>query len=447
MNNYNDPDLGAGLVIAILLAIIGCLLIRLTKNHRQRIHFQTKLFLAAFVVRFVSSIAIYQFGLINVIKDEDGSGWVVGVANKQLWEKQGYGILDLPYLFSLSYYEHHKAYYRLLGAFFMITDSPARLPAAALNCFIGALTVVLVYRVARTLFSEWVAARVGWASCLFLSLILWSSQTVKEPVVILLETVALYGCVVLRCKGFSARHILICAAAILLVMPFRFYAAYVAAAAVMLTLALPSLSRRKTSWGSFLAVAAVVVPIAVSSGMLAQREARLDRYDMKFINKFRYFAAQGGSGVSTEVDLETPTGLSMGIVVGGAHLLLAPFPWQWGGGLRTALTVPEVLVWWWLFIFGIIPGLKIAIRHRFSDIQPLLFFILGLWLLYSVMFSNVGLAYRHRAQLLPYLLIFAMVGLEQRAIKRLLARNPQIAQTGAQAPAAQAPALVRQGVS
>lgn len=439
MNYYDDPDFGAGMIIAILLAAVGGLLIRLTKNHRQRIHFQTKLFLAAFAVRFVASIAIYQLGLINVIKDEDGSAWVIGVSHKQVWEKQGYGIFDLPYLFSLAYNEHHKAYYRLLGAFFMITDSPARLPAAALNCFIGALTVVLVYRVARTLFSEWVAVRVGWTSCFFLSLILWSSQTVKEPIVILLETVALYGCVVLRCKGFSVRHILLCAAAILLVMPFRFYAAYVAAAAVMLTLILPSLSRRKTNWGSFLAVSAVVIPIALSSGMLAQREARLDRYDMKFVKRFRYFAAQGGSGVMTDVDLDTPAGMGMGITVGAAHLLLAPFPWQWGGGLRTILTVPEVLVWWWLFIVGVIPGLKIAIRHRFSDVQPLLFFILGLVILYSVMFSNVGLAYRHRAQLLPYLLIFAMVGLEQRAIKRLLARKPQMAQAGAQTPA-----LVRQ---
>ncbi|MGE0132769.1 MAG: hypothetical protein AB7U82_32220 [Blastocatellales bacterium] len=439
MNYYNDPDLGAGLIIAILLAVVGSLLIYLTKNHRQRIQFQVKLFLAAFAVRFLASIVIYQFGLINVLKDEDGSGWVAGVSHAKVWEKQGYGIFDLPYLFSLAYNEHHKAYYRMLGAFFMITDSPARLPAAALNCFIGALTVVLIYRVARTLFSEWVAVRVGWLSCLFLSLILWSSQTVKEPIVILLETVALYGCVVLRCKGFSLRHILLCAAAILLVMPFRFYAAYVSAAAVMLTLMLPSLSRRKTSWGSFLAVSAVLIPIAVSSGMLVQREARLDRYDMDFLNRFRYYAAAGGSGVTTDVDLDTPAGMSMGLTVGAAHLLLAPFPWQWGGGLRTLMTVPETLVWWWLFFIGVIPGLKIAIRHRFSDVQPLLFFLLGLVLLYSVMFSNVGLAYRHRAQLLPFLLIFAMVGLEQRAIKQLLARRAQMAQAGAQAPA-----LVRQ---
>jgi hypothetical protein len=35
-----------------------------------------------------------------------------------------------------------------------------------------------------------------------------------------------------------------------------------------------------------------------------------------------------------------------------------------------------------------------------------------------VTFGNVGLAYRQRAQLLPWLIIIAMVGLERRALKR-----------------------------
>jgi len=38
--------------------------------------------------------------------------------------------------------------------------------------------------------------------------------------------------------------------------------------------------------------------------------------------------------------------------------------------------------------------------------------------LYSISFSNVGLAYRYRATLMPSLLVFAMVGFEQRRLKR-----------------------------
>lgn len=87
------------------------------------------------------------------------------------------------------------------------------------------------------------------------------------------------------------------------------------------------------------------------------------------------------------------------------------------------LTAPELLVWWWLVFVGLVPGIWHACRTRFNEIQPMLFFILGLGLLYSMMFGNVGLIFRQRAQLLPWLLILAMVGLEQRAIKKFLKRE------------------------
>ena len=95
------------------------------------------------------------------------------------------------------------------------------------------------------------------------------------------------------------------------------------------------------------------------------------------------------------------------------------------------LTTPELVVWWWVFFVGVLPGIWHAIRNRFNEIQPLLFFLLGLGVLYSLMFGNIGLAYRQRAQLLPWLLIFAMVGLEQRNLRRIAKRQPMtIAQPG-----------------
>ena len=82
------------------------------------------------------------------------------------------------------------------------------------------------------------------------------------------------------------------------------------------------------------------------------------------------------------------------------------------------LTIPELAVWYFLFFWGVLPGLWYAARNRLNDIQPLLVFICGLGLLYSLMFGNVGLVYRQRAQLLPWLFIFAAVGLEQRTLRR-----------------------------
>jgi hypothetical protein len=40
-----------------------------------------------------------------------------------------------------------------------------------------------------------------------------------------------------------------------------------------------------------------------------------------------------------------------------------------------------------------------------------------------MMFGNVGLIFRQRAQLLPWLLIIAVVGLEQRTLQKWLKRR------------------------
>src|SRR4030095_8238270 len=163
--------------------------------------------------------------------------------------------------------------------------------------------------------------------------------------------------------------------------------------AVALSLLLPQLKKRDFSFVSVLGVAAIIVPIVIFSGILVQEEERFDKYDLQYIEKYRTNIAIGtGSGVESSFDLRSPDGFILGALFGGSHLLLAPFPWQWGGGsARLLLTLPELFVWWWFFFFGVVPGLWYALRNRFSEIQPLLFFTIGMGLLYSLIFGNVGL--------------------------------------------------------
>lgn len=414
-----DIGMVPGTLLFIVLAIFGSMSLFFTQNHRDTVRSQIALFLVAFGTRFAFSIWVYQFGLVRILHDEDSSGWALGIPLQRLWSQQRLSLLDLPYTLLGAFQGEHYGYRYMLGALFYVINSPTRMVAAALNCFFGALTVVLAYRIARTLFSEWVATRVGWWTCLLPSLIVWSGQTVKEPVVIFLEALALYGCVNLKRCGFSVRHIALCAVATVLVIPFRFYVAYVEAGAIIFSLLLPHLTRRRTSIGSALAVGLLFIPLFWLSGVLIRHEARFDRFDAKFVSTYRRNLTVGaGSGVETNYDLRTNQGMAMATLTGGAYLLLAPFPWDLGGSPRKMLTTPELFVWWWLLVVGLIPGLWYTIRKRFSDVQPLLFFVAGLGLLYSVTFGNVGLAYRQRAQLLPWLVIIAMAGLERRALRR-----------------------------
>jgi hypothetical protein len=95
-----------------------------------------------------------------------------------------------------------------------------------------------------------------------------------------------------------------------------------------------------------------------------------------------------------------------------------------------ALTAPEMVVWW-VFVFRrVLPGLAYAVRHRLSDVMPLLVFVCLMGAVYSVTFGNVGTAYRQRAQLMPHLLVFAGLGLERRWPSRVSMSGPDEGSTG-----------------
>lgn len=423
-----DAGLLPGLMVFTALVWVGCGCLFISQRHREDLRLQMRLFLWAFSLRFALSIVIYQLGLVSVIGDDDSGGWIFGVWQQDRWLRQGVGLWDLPSVMAGAFKGQHLGYEYLLALFFYLTQAPYRLPAAALNGFFGALIVVFTYRAARYLFSGWVARCTGWWACLLPSMLIWSAQTIKEPSVILLETMALYGCIRLQRSGPSLRHLALCAGTIMLLLAFRFYAAFVVAGAVLLALLLRALVQGRTAVAT-VGLVALMVPMVVSTGVFSRHAAELEKYDLKRVQKFRQDVSSGGSkwggrsGVRT-VDIRTPAGFVQGVAVGAAHLLLAPFPWEMGGAsIRMLLTLPELLVWWWLFFIGVVPGLRTSLRHRLLDISPMLLLMVGLGLVYSLMFGNVGLVFRQRAQLLPWLLIFAAVGLEQRRLRRAAARE------------------------
>ncbi|HEX3151791.1 MAG TPA: hypothetical protein VHR66_27210 [Gemmataceae bacterium] len=408
-----DVGLASGLIALALLAGAGAIVIQVSSGDPGSKVFQTRLFFAALMLRFAASLAIYQFGFINTIKDEDGSGWVAGMVYNQAWEQQGRTVTDLPAMVVDAYETKNKGYYHLLGWFFFVTGLQGRLAAAALNCSFGAMTVVLTYRTARLLLTIRGASWAGWCSCLFPSLILWSAQTVKEPVVIFLESVVLYATLRLRMSLLNPKYLFLCGGAIILLMPFRFYAAYVSVIAVLLGL-LAGGSRAGRIPGVFAAGLLAAVLIAAFGGFL-QKERSADYMDLKYIESFRRNSAIGegsGSAAYIEADLSSSVGFGLAMAFGGVHLLFAPFPWQWTS-LRAMLVAPETIFWWWLCWRYVGPGLWYASRKRLADFAPLLLFVVLMALLYSVMFSNVGLAYRQRAQLLPWLFVLGGLGRER----------------------------------
>ncbi len=420
----NDVGTLPGLLLASILFGLGLVVLSATGDDRATVLRHQKLFAVAFILRFAVSALIYVFGFVGLLGDEDASGWLVGASLARDWAHRSLSLADLPGLWSeaLLHPMGNRGYQYLVASLFFSTGTTSRLMAAVLNNFFGAMAVVLSARVGAKLFSSWVGTRVGWFACLLPSLVVWSSQTLKEPVVIFLETIALYACVRLRGSDGGLRYVVLCAAAILALVGFRFYAAYVTATAIFLSLVLPQLGTGRTRVGAAVSISALVIPVLVLTGALARHEVTLQAFPLERLQSMRdWTALHTGSGVPLGYDLSTPSGIVGSVAVGSVHLLLAPFPWQLGGAsLRSLLTFPEMILWWFLFFFGFLPGLRIAIRARFSQVQPLLYFVAGMSIVYGANFSNVGLVFRQRAQLMPWLLVFAMVGFEQRAVRALV---------------------------
>ena len=170
-------------------------------------------------------------------------------------------------------------------SFFYLTDLPARLPAAVISNVCGAATAVVVYRAAALLFSHWVAVRAAWWACFIPSLVIWSAQTIKEPLVILFETLAIYGCLQLRKSGFSVARMLVCVTSMLALVAFRTYAAYLTGAAVVGSLLIPGRGRTKATPVSGLVVAAVMAAVLLGTGMAGAHLSSMEKFDLNQIQR------------------------------------------------------------------------------------------------------------------------------------------------------------------
>ena len=211
-------------------------------------------------------------------------------------------------------------------------------------------------------------------------------------------------------QEFTVKYLVALVTALLCVLAFRFYVFYMLLVAIvgafligMRTVTAQSLSRQ-------LVVMALVGLSLTYFGVIRYAAAQFETFgSLEVINVSRSDQAQSAkSGFAKGADVSTATGALTTIPIGLANLLFAPFPWQLTS-LRQAITTPEMLVWWASFPMLIL-GLWYSTKYRLRQVFPMLLFTIMLSLAYSIFQGNVGNAYRERAQLLIFYLIFVAVG-------------------------------------
>jgi hypothetical protein len=253
-----------------------------------------------------------------------------------------------------------------------------------------------------------VAKLAGILTAFFPAFVIWSSQLMKDGLVIFLLVIVIIAVLQLQEK-FSLAGVAVLVLAMFGILSLRFYIFYMVGIAAVGSFVVglsnsPAAVLRRT------AVLLIVGLGLTYLGVLRTASTEFEQFgSLERIQRSRADLARSGeSGFGEDLDVSTAEGALTALPIGFAYLMFAPFPWQ-AANVRQAVTLPEVLLWWAMLPLMII-GIVYTIRHRLREAFPALFFSLMLTLAYSLFQGNVGTAYRQRTQIQVFLFIFIAVG-------------------------------------
>ena len=393
---------------AVLLCAGFALVVGFWSYRRENGSFLLKIFLAALLVRMVVAAAIYVFkaqeffGGDAVTYDVFGWAQMLGwggdkyyqaIANRFVRGEMGSG-WGMVYLVA--------AIYRIVGR--------NMLAVQLVNAVFGAATSVTIFLCAHHMFNNLRVARFASVAVAFYpSLVLWSSQGLKDGPIVFFLTLAILATLKLGEK-LTLKHLAVLVAALIALLSLRFYVFYIACLAIGGAFVI---GIQKITPLSFVRQFAVIILLGLALmylGVTRSATIQFREYgNLERLQTSRADLATSESGFGKDVDVSSTVGALGVIPLGLLYLLFAPFPWQLVS-LRQSITLPEMIVWWASFPLLVL-GMWFAIRYRLRMISPILIFTVMLTLAYSVFQGNVGTAYRQRAQLLVFYFIFVSVGL------------------------------------
>jgi len=407
------------LIVAFLCAVAAIVGLQFVRDVEER-KLLARLFFAAFALRTVFTFLCYFTGIINILGGADDVGWRGAWGLSQQWRMSGpdsfWSLYDPTIIKSNPGWRYFSTlFYYLLGI-------RSQMALAIFNGFLNSLTVLVIYKVAREFFSRRASVFAASAAVIMPGFLIWSALTIKETWLILFEITVLFTVLRLS-RRFSpltvAIYIPLAIVLVALSLAFRFYVMWflIGGAAV----AFVCLRSQRPLRAAGLGMAGVALLFILLSGLRVVRfdpvglaEARVAELTVFRNNISDYSQAGTNSAVQLDYDTSTPVGALKMLVVGGFYVLLSPFPWQVFGSTRQIAALPDVLLWWYLVLGFILPGFRYAWNRQRGILLAALAFFLPLFMFYSMMFGNIGLAYRQRAQLMPFLLVLVAAGYASR---------------------------------
>jgi len=378
--------------------------------------FLLRLFVSALTVRLLIGTLIYFFHWQEFFGGDANTFDFFGNALLQTWEGDKYWQYFVD-LFSGGGASSGWGMLYVVAVIYKIVGRNM-LATQYLNSVLGASTAPLSYLMAMEIFpNKRVARTSALLAAFFPSLILWTSQGLKDGPIIFLLTVSMLATLKLGIR-FSPKYVIALVLSLFALITLRFYVFYIIAFSIACAFIL---GRQKLNAQAFMRQFIIIFVLGTALaffGVARYASMQIDAYgSFRMLQVMRSDAAQSAaSGFGQDVDVSTPEGALSAIPIGLAYLLLAPFPWQFGS-LRQMITLPEMMIWWSCFPMLIL-GLLFTLRHRLREVAPIVIFTTLLTISYSIVQGNVGTAYRQRAQLLIFYFLFVAVGFALHMEKR-----------------------------
>lgn len=412
--------LPADFVSPVFIAALGLLIglsatIFYGQGDSKETAFLINIFIAAFLSRIIAASFLYHFVFLTNNSGLIGDSEMYHQSANSILDMWLSGIKDNSYIYyqvrstnragTLGEYDFYTA-----GLYFFFGRNP--LVPTFINSLAGALTLLIVYDITRTIYNKKAALFAAILTGFWPSTFLWSIQSLKEPIVTFAGSLLVWSFLKIKI-GFRFYYMLLAAMATLVLMPFRGFLVLVFYLFI-LPLAFLTSSKLKMAIGAlllFLGCAAIFLYMDNLKTLIPPSIANSNEMPLEWLYRTRSYRAYGGSAFLRGWDF---TSLPKFIIFAPLAFMiawLAPFPWQMGSA-RQIISMPEMLLFY-LLIPCMLYGARFIVKNKFKEGSLIIFYIMIISSILALVEGNVGTLFRHKSMILPLCFVLIAIGMEK----------------------------------
>lgn len=422
-----------GSLFIFLLAVITTVFLTFFMKDKEEKKFIRRLFLVGFIARVVivlviSILAIFSGQIMNFYYTHGCPNY----STPDIIDDSGYytlrsfyttlylqGVPLTPYTIRAvvkQIYGFTGFIYVLAGYFMVFGYGP--ISSRFINCFLGALTAVVIYFMVRRIFGRGPAKISAVLAAFFPSLFLWSVTNLKETSYIFFVYLMLLAAVKFK-ESRKVIYIVISLVSLFIQTFLRggyeeviFIGLFVIFADLFMEMVVALYKKKKLTFILFMGFLAISL-LAVNRSRIMPKFELLKE---KVLAQHRGISSATGSSyrllsqdiLNSQRTLTNSQFLQM-VARGWLHILLEPFPWK----IKTKLLLlssPQIILWYGLLLFAVI-GMVMAARYRFRESFILFLYFFFMASALGATGGNIGTIFRLRDVCTPVLLIYAGLAL------------------------------------